>query len=432
LPVKKDDLPSNSPSEKYRNLACWDWGIGLITAEGNHYTYWNPIKARGSNWFPLLSGNPTLSTRLEAGTHTLILDFKRNLPLLDLVLKSLDLEGTFTVYSSNTLQTPQHRSWQQVIPLSAFTPGKPQKLSLGFQQTRYLMLKIVCSHAGSLSSLACMSEVDWSMQAARESALQKRFSASSQGEDQMIPYNFARLADGSRVNYISGGNPKEANQVLSENYQIPFEFPPSDDQAIMVIDMQSVNAVNAISLLFEAPKGSFSFIFLSELPNSLSRQAIWTNTGRIWLGESKALLALNDTILQRNQNNLVTLGTLRDKTQHPVLSQIPDNTPVLIQPTEPNNSSGTLNFSFPDIPSRYVVLYWERDSSEPIPEGRFPGLRVYQVNITGPVPADTLPSLNLPVSAVTAATPADAPVNTQSPITIDNLVDTPSLPIISP
>lgn len=489
IPVPKQE----KAQQRLRNLSTWELGCGLIFApKGAPLQYMDVLRARESAWFNLLSGDPTLTTRLEPGVFTIIIDFKRKLALQECTLKSFSMAGELKLYSAPKLNLPGHRSWKAVGVPSQIQPKDHLNIALGFLETQFLMLVLDVRQGGDISSLSCMGAVDI---VKRGTADTKLLDDKNPNDD--IPFNYARYYEGSQVDYVSSGTAKDANQVLDENFSQPYVFSKDDPAPTMVIDLEDKRDIESLSVLFDGPPGSFDFIFTDDVPEGLDKDPkapaspntpktpkipdtpkapeASTDTEPLQMPEappalplpsispqapshpdpmlqtslhpSPALLPLSPSLLfgspslvlaatEGSLEEAVSLGKLRAERQNlpPFIQALPESAQV-IEGKAPANAQ-RLNVQFKDISTRYLVLHFKPDEAQ---NERNKNLNIYQVNLMGDVDIDAvLPDdVRQPGQAelppLSSANLIDNLGNNANTLdNLDALVEPPELPVISP
>lgn len=458
IPVPKPD----TSKPRLRNLATWELGCGLIFAPQNApLQYMDLLRARESSWFNFLSGDPALTTRLEAGTFTVIIDFKRKLALQEFTLKSFSLEGEVKLYAAPKLNLPGHRSWKAVGIPAQIRPKEYLNLSLGFLETQFLMVVFDVRQGGDISSLSCMGAVDVVKRASGNAK-----ALDDKNPDDDIPFNYARYYEGAKVGYVSGGKPEEANQVLDENFSQPYAFSKDDEAPTMVIDLEDQRNVESLSVLFDGPPGSFDFIFTDKLPEALEKQegqkasenhekegpkatatepptppkpsepaptlksSLLFSPFGVFGGPSLVLAAAEGSL-----EEAVSLGKLRAQKQNfsPFIQSLPESAQV-IQERAPNNAD-RLHVNFKDISTRYLVVHFRPDEAQ---NERNKNLNIYQVNLMGDVDIDAVLPEDVRETGTANVPPALTPLidalnpNGNALDNLDTLVEPPELPVVSP
>jgi hypothetical protein len=434
IPVPKAD----KSKPRLRNLSTWELGCGLILAsERGYLQYLDLLRARESDFFNLLSGNPALTTSLERGTFNIILDFRKKLILKEFILKSFSLEGQLKLYTSPKLNLPGHRSWKAIGTPTQIRAKDSINLPLGFLETQFLMLVLDVQTAGAISSLSCMGSVEI---VKRGNSDPKTIEDNNPDDD--IPFNYARFYEGAKVGYVSGGQAQDANQVLDEDFSEPYSFPANETHSIMVIDLEDQRSVDSLSVLFDGPAGNFDFIFTDELPEGMeapppevskegSTKAIQSSyrfERPCIFGTPLLLLAAAEGSLEET----VSLGKLRAKSQAlpSFIQALPDKSEV-IQETVKENAD-RLHVNFKDIKTRYLVINFERDPNSP---NTTRGLNIYQVNLMGDVDVDAVLPQDIPVNQENLnLQPSTTNLDTQES-SLDNLdtpIDPPEVPVVSP
>ncbi len=450
-------IPVPTPDKtqpRLRNLSTWELGCGLIFAPKNApLQYMDLLRARESSWFNLLSGDPALTTRLEPGVFTVIIDFKRKLALEEFTLKSFSLEGELKLYAAPKLNLPGHRSWKAVGIPAQIKPKDYLNLSLGFLETQFLMLVLDVRQGGDISSLSCMGAVDI---VKRGNADAKRLDDKDPNDD--IPFNYARYYEGAKVNYVSGGTAKDANQVLDENFSQPYVFPKDDANPTLVIDLEDKRSLESLSVLFDGPPGSFDFIFTDTLPEGLDAAPKTPETPKTPASPSPSSTSLPALSLQTSLHlspsvlfgppglvlaaaegsleETVSLGKLRAQNQHfsGFIESLPENAKV-IQEKAPTNAD-RLHVNFKDISARYLVLHFRPDAAQ---NERNKNLNIYQVNLMGDVDIDAILPDDVRRPDLASLPPPPSPnlidnldANANTLDNLDDLVEPPELPVISP
>lgn len=431
IPVPKVD----KSKPRMRNLSTWELGCGLILANTQGYLqYLDLLKARESDFFNLLSGNPALATRFERGTFHIILDFRKKLALQELILKSFSLEGELKVYTGPKLNVPGHRSWRALGMPIHLRAKDAVNLPLGFLETQFLMLVLDVQIAGDISSLSCMGSVDV---VKRGNSDPKKTEDNNPDDD--IPFNYARFYEGAKVGYVSGGQAKDANQVLDEDFSEPYVFPANEENALMVIDLEDQRSVDSMSVLFDGPPGDFDFIFTDELPEGMQPPSSATPQDKApsiqssydsqspYFGTPLLLLAADKGSLEE----MVALGKLRAKSETlpPFVQALPEQSEVIQQSVSQNAEK--LHINFKETKTRYLVIHFRRDPDSP---NTTEGLNIYQVNLMGNVDIDAVLAEDIRVPEDTLNLPADTPTSPEDNA-LDNLdppLDPPEVPVVSP
>ncbi len=434
IPVPKVD----KSKPRLRNLSTWELGCGLILAsERGYLQYLDLLRARESDFFNLLSGDPALPTSLERGTFHIILDFRKKLVLKEFIVKSFSLEGQLKLYTGPKLNLPGHRSWKAIGTPTQIKAKDSIHIPLGFLETQFLMLVIDVQTAGDISSLSCMGSVEI---VKRGNSDPKSIEDNNKADD--IPFNYARFYEGAKVGYVSGGEAQDANQVLDENFSKPYSFPANEANSIMVIDLEDQRSVDSLSVLFDGPAGNFDFIFTDELPEGMEAppaqspkegspkaiQSSYRFEGPSLFGPPILLLAAAEGSLEET----VSLGKFRAKNQNlpSFIQALPDQSEVIQEAVKEN--ADRLHVNFKDRKTRYLVINFERDPNSP---NATRGLNIYQVNLMGDVDVDAVLPQDIPVNQENLNLPAANNNLTTQENSLDNLddpLDPPEVPVVSP
>jgi hypothetical protein len=154
-------------------------------------------------------------------------------------------------------------------------------------EARYVMMVFKMTKPGTIGPLALFSSVDL------KHPIQAPNQEDANGKVKVVPpedlveFDYAQSAYGSKVSAVSGGPVDEAQNVLTSDPSKSLTLGANSDNApkkpenIFIVDMGSKRDISKLGLLYSTSgNGTFEFYFLDTLPGTLttSTTPIATNT----------------------------------------------------------------------------------------------------------------------------------------------------------
>lgn len=389
--LKKVSQPKEEET-KTRNLAIWHFGASLIkvkpTGGFEVFTY---SEESDDLEYSLLSGDPSYSYTLMSGKQYYVIDLGNTFIAESFGMKNFTARGTVRVAGSTVFYKPESKKWKWIDETVTFDREAEIHIPLGFLKARYLLVEFDIEDPGNVSNLSIIGPT-------KARAPDKQFTIDQLPKDvPIVPFNFAQTNEGATIEYVSSGDEAKVNKILDDSFEEPYEFEENDNQAVMILDLNKVRSVNGLNMLMQSDPGTFTFIFLDDLPEELKeekeKEAEASTEEVKEFGFLNLSNALPSRLLVANEGTLgeaLTLGDIKGMKENVgILKAVPADAVALQKVLSPGEEQ--MQFDFANVNTRYVVMVWTRNEEYVAQSGITPGpLKIYQVNVIGDVPQTEL------------------------------------------
>jgi hypothetical protein len=350
----------------------------------------------------LLDDDATVAVPFLQGESTVIVDIG--------IVHSIERFGFFSFSASGTVDiyygvdTPQSaklndKAWQPANVHQAFASRRIVNVDLKTIEARYVMMVFKMTKPGTIGPLALFTSVDL------KHPIQAPNQEDANGKVKVVPpedlveFDYAQSAYGSKVSAVSGGPVDEAQNVLTSDPSKSLTLGANSDNApkkpenIFIVDMGSKRDISKLGLLYSTSgNGTFEFYFLDTLPGTLttSTTPIATNTATSF---NEYLLRPQPILLASTDNAFAeALFLAQDATPPPSgvqpVGYLPSNffsthKPGFSQNINPNNNTGRIAGVFDNTQKfRYALIHWTPATPNE------PSVDVFRVNLIGKVPME--------------------------------------------
>lgn len=306
---------------------------------------------------------------LPTGNSTLQISLANVYSINRISFRSFTAQGSISVHGSAQPLAADDPNWVELVPPGDF--GQASTFQNDFPDTsaQFVQIRFNITVPGSISPFAITGEEFMSNSSAAPPTAEDMDNLSEEEKSSLVPYDFASVLNGSRVQLVSSGNAIDAVSMIDDDVTTAYEFDSSDRSVTVLIDLTASYRVNRVAVNVEAPPGRFAIYTFNILPSAL--QSVDEE------GNPLPVVELPDTFF----DSLFPLGT-RD----------------FEDPIE------AVEINFDDTDARFAVVRWTPPPN--LPDGvEFPPIKVYEISLIGLVP-DTLAAFPV-VPAVFFAPPPD-------------------------
>ncbi len=324
LNLTPEALSTDNPVVKI-NMARWFSGSTLIMQEPNgdlqQILFQN--RADAAPYDQLMQDDATTEVPFKAGETRVIIDIGGQRTLQSFGFFSFSARGTLDIYYSNssemikTVKTDP-AEWKSANAHTDINTKQVVSLNLGAIDAHYIMIVFTMAEPGTISPLSMLGVISTTKdkkatvpnQASDDE--EKKKNAKPVNPDDLVEFDYANAAYGTKVTHVLGGNTSEAQNVLGTNpkqslilgsgtdqnaaattAQTPAPAPATDTTSaapvkvdnIFVVDMGKDHDINKVGLLFKTEgSGKFDFYLLKQLPTKTDNKttgAIPAKTARL-------------------------------------------------------------------------------------------------------------------------------------------------------
>jgi hypothetical protein len=434
------------------NLARWLNGARLVEPQTNgdlktivyedYATAQNVAQikdaAAPATFGALLDDDATVQVPFQQGETSIIVDVGIMRTIEHFGFFSFSAAGSVDIYYSSTSPDSAKttdKSWQSANIHQAFGSRRIVNVDLKSLDARFVMMVFKMNAAGSIGPVALFSSVDLKHPLTAPNQEDANGKVKIVPPEDLVEFDYAQSAYGSKVSDVSGGQVEQAQNVLNSDPSQHLTLGAANTtetvkpENIFIVDMGQKRDINKVGLLFSTEgNGTFSFYFLDTLPTKPKDTK--TAFDEFQRRPQPILLASNDNALAE------ALFLAQDAP--PVIQQVDylptdffsTNKPGFTQAINSSNNTGRIAGVFDNTEKfRFALVRWmPQDPNQP-------PVDVFRVNLIGKVPmedfglasSDTVNALDptgILQPAVTPGTPGppvhlDTPPPPPSPPTTD-------------
>ncbi len=399
------------------NLARWLNGARLVESQPNgdlktllyddYAAAQNAALAKDPNATPtvgaLLDEDATAQIPFAQGESSVIVDVGVMRTIERFGFFSFSAAGSVDIYYSAITPASaktDDKSWQSANIHQAFGSRRIVNVDLKALEARYVLLVFKMNTPGEIGPVALFTSVDLKNPIAAPNQEDENGKVKIVPPEDLVEFDYAQSAYGSKVSDLSGGALDEAQNVLTSDPSKKLTMGAVNGtdavkpENIFVVDMGTKRDINKVGLLFTTTgNGSFSFYFLDALPKrptDNTKPATDTKTAfeEYLRRPPPILLASNDNALA------VALYLAQDTAPstngvQPIDYLPPDffnnNKPGFTQAITGNTNPGRIAGTFDNtLKFRYALIRWvPQDPNQP-------PIDVYRVNLIGKVPLEDI------------------------------------------
>ena len=238
------------------NVARQHLGAKLETAAGD---------ADSTAAAALLSGDPTASLRLPAGTTTLLVSLSKIENVDSLAFVNAGAKGQVTIATANAKLHADSPQWKTAVEQDLASENV--KAKIGPSEAKYVRMTFNVTEPGQIRGFGVYSTPQVS-----------DFTAPRSGAGATQ----AKLSDihaKARALYVSSGSDvRQANNVIDDQTATSYTFAAEDGTPTTVIDLGKTSMVNRISAVYSAGAGNMEFYVLPSLPAGTVDSTVQVNS----------------------------------------------------------------------------------------------------------------------------------------------------------
>jgi hypothetical protein len=449
-----------------KNLARWHLGVRMLIPGEDEYQVLTAESHALSPLGKFLDDDETEVVELDAGSHDLVVDLGDFLSVSRFFCMSFSASGRVSLFGSLNLMDIDSDGWVPLGRTLPFTAESTVDLRFPLMDVRFLRVRFDIEEPGGLGSLGAMgllsaSDMEFVGVASAKSAESDQGTASAAQEQEAaegmkleaeeaaelaftehasgsLRYDYGKLYSGSRVTYLSSGDPRLANFLIDDDILTYYDIPPEETSAVFVIQLPPGSQVDYVSMVMESGDSELELWFLNDLPEELeagfelqdSEMArFWKNPG----SQEPLLFASNDPQSVRTAMQFAQTSDFRLVEISPeVITDFGDPIKARVRLGE-----NRVQIPVPLSEANFLVFRWT--STSPIPMG----VRIFEISVIGqvePVDGRMVAYSEAPaaaaseIAALEAVTPPNQP--TLPPIEIPGGPNTPgtppNIPVITP
>jgi hypothetical protein len=472
LNLTPEALTTTNPVVKI-NMARWFSGSTIIKEEpnGEFQQILFANKSEAAPFDALMEDDATNPVPFPAGETRIVIDIGGTKTMQTFGFFSFTAQGTLDVYYSDstdmiTTMKTDPTEWKSANVHTEFNGKQVVALDLGAIDAHYVMAVFTMAQPGTISPLSMLGEVSTTVGKKAVAPNQesdddeKQKNAKPVNPEDLVEFDYANAAYGTKVTDVLGGNINQAQNVLGANpkedltlganpnpnaatpaittpgSQIPAastapaqSSAPAKVNNIFIVDMGKDHDINKVGLLFKTEgSGKFNFYLLKQLPIKGKDQtpgaapnAAATPTAQLYRSEPILLVA--------NEGSLAEALILAQDAPAPdsggggdvkPVDYLPANfftstKPTFTQEVNGSNNDNKITQNYDNnLQFRFALIQWVPvDASQP-------PVQIYKVNLIGKVPiqdyvraSQTNQYLGAPSFAI--AGPNPAPGHTADP-----------------
>jgi hypothetical protein len=201
----------------------------------------------------LLSGDPTATYPLPAGTTTLLVALSKIENVDSLAFLNAGAKGQVTIATSNAKLPADSPQWKNAAQQELSSDAV--KAKIGPSEAKYVRLTFNVTEAGQIAGFGLYSTAavsDFTAPRTRATAEQAKVSD---------------IHSKARALYVSSGSDvRQANNMIDDQTATSYTFAAEDGTPTTVIDLGKSSTVNRISAVYSAGAGNMEFYVLPSLP----------------------------------------------------------------------------------------------------------------------------------------------------------------------
>ena len=206
-----------------------------------------------SNAEALLSGEPTASYSLPAGTTTLLVALPKIENIDSLAFVNAGAKGQVTIATSNAKLPADSPQWKDAAQHEL--SGNAVNAKIGPSEAKYVRMTFNVTEPGQIAGFGLYSTPavsDFTAPRTRSSANQTKLSD---------------IHAKARALYVSSGTDvRQANNMIDDQTATNYTFAAEDGTPTTVIDLGKASTVSRISAVYSAGAGNMEFYVLPSLP----------------------------------------------------------------------------------------------------------------------------------------------------------------------
>jgi hypothetical protein len=295
LPLTPAAMSKNAPVVSI-NLARWFSGASLILVHPNGVLEQITFDDRDETpWSVLLQDDETAGAEFDSGVTHLMIDLGGQQTVESFGFFSFTASGSVDVsYATGTQALlPTSSDWKPANVHMDFGANQPVHVDIQPLEARLLMITLNLNKEGEIGALSIFGKPNSSKTtvAPKQDNDKDKKNKTVNPED-LVEFDYAKQAFGSRVTHLSGGNVDEAQNVLNSDPKssvaigentttsgnttesgniAPGSSNLTNTDNVMVVDMGQNRNISKVALLFASKgEGKIEFYLLNDLPTQNS------------------------------------------------------------------------------------------------------------------------------------------------------------------
>jgi hypothetical protein len=350
----------------------------------------------------LIDDDATAQVPLKLGQTSVVVDIGLTRTIERFGFFSFSAAGAVDVYYSNNQPTssdPTSSSWQSANIHQNFAAKRIVNIDLKALEARFVMVVFRAATPGNIGPMALFGSIQIKGPINAPEQYDKAGKKKVVPPEDLVEFDYAQEAYGSKVSDVVGGDPNDAQNVLNSDpnksltlgalqQEATAKDPGVKMENIFVVDMGEKHDINKVGLLYQTNgDGKFDFYFLNTLPTK--PKEVPTAFNEYLQRPKPLLLAAND-----NRFALAALLAQQDAgapsgATAPVDYLPPtfftDNKPGFSQSVTGSDDNGRINGVFENAQSfRYALIRWTPATPNQ------PVVDVFRVNLIGKVPLEDI------------------------------------------
>ena len=348
----------------------------------------------------LLDEDATAQIPFTQGSSSVIVDVGIMRTIERFGFFSFSAAGSVDIYYTDvTPQSakPDDKIWQSANIHQAFGAKRIVNVDLKALEARFVMLVFNLTTPGDIGPVALFASVDLKNPIPAPNQEDANGKVKIVPPEDLVEFDYAQSAYGSKVSDLSGGALDEAQNVLTSDPSKKLTLAATNGtdavkpENIFVVDMGAKRDINKVGLLFQTDgNGTFSFYFLDKLPE---KPTDTPPPARPKTALDQYLRSPPPILLASNDNAFAAALFLAQDTApstngvQPIDYLPPDffsvNKPGFTQAITGNTNPGRVAGTFDNtLKFRYALIRWvPTDPSQP-------PIDVFRVNLIGKVPLE--------------------------------------------
>ncbi len=289
----------------------------------------------------LLCNDPTVGYGLPSGATTMVVSLSKIENVESISFFNRGAQGNVSIATSSAQlseDSPQwHSAAQQELSSNAV------KAKIGPTEAKYVKLTFNVTQPGRIAGFGL-----YSTPAVSDFTMPRPRKVSFEGKSEsfaLITSSFTDVHAKARALYVSsGGEVKDANNMIDDQLATTYTFSGSDANPIAVIDLGKVCTLRRLSTIYSPRKGNIDFYVLKSLPLATQSESDQLNAAALQKGAPAGQTPAATAAMELPQTVKITDAAFSNL--NPVGS------------VATNEGEGRASIDFPATAGRYVMVRW--------------------------------------------------------------------------
>lgn len=218
----------------------------------------------------VVSPNKAERTKLNPGEASIPLRLADSFEINRIFFRSFSATGTVSVRGANRDLPPDSKKWKTLVENAEFGPKQTVDQKFADATIQWLLFDFNVSIPGDISVLGVMGNEFVQSSSAKPPTAEELDSLPEKDKEQLVPYDFASLVNGSRIEMLSSGSISGAESMIDDDITTFYEFEASDPNVLMILDLKSQYRINKVALTLDTGPGEIEIYAFTLLPEALS------------------------------------------------------------------------------------------------------------------------------------------------------------------